>query len=288
VHTQEKSKKLKEIVGLVNNSQLSSIKEVVSGIINIINDPRSNVKDLKDIIEVDPPLTAKLLMRANSAYYGSAKKINDIEQAVIWIGLDALKELALSQKVCEIFDKDENIFGYSRVSLWKHSVAVALLGKMIYRREFRETGVNVYVAGLLHDLGIIAEDQLLHKDFKKVLRKSKDEKKNLSKAEDEVLGYNHAEVGKALAENWGFPQELIMAIGYHSHPEVDSEFLKIAQTLYISEYICQKTGYGDVPFREKYFFNKYLQELDIKPYSLRLIFKDFKDEISKMEEKGLF
>ena len=125
--TEEKQKKLKHIVALVNESDISSIKNVVSGIIRIMNDPRSTAKDLKEIIQIDPPLTAKILRVANSAYYATRRRISELQQAIIWIGFDALKELAFSQKVCEIFDKDESIEGYSRTLLWKHGVAVAFL-----------------------------------------------------------------------------------------------------------------------------------------------------------------
>ena len=83
----------------------------------------------------------------------------------------------MSQKVCEAFAGNTDIEGYSRNLLWKHSVAVALLGKMIYRREFGRKGDNIYVAGLLHDIGIIALDQFCQDDFRLILSRRKTEKK---------------------------------------------------------------------------------------------------------------
>ncbi len=79
----------------------------------MINDPESGAKGLKDIIEIDPPLRAGVLKAANSAYYCSMRKISEIQHAVIWIGYDVVKEIVLSQKVCEVFDQDETISGYS-------------------------------------------------------------------------------------------------------------------------------------------------------------------------------
>jgi len=163
--------RISKIIELVDKSEISSIQSVVSGIIDVINDPESSAKDLKDIIEIDPPLTARVLKVANSAYYCSLRKISEIQHAVIWIGFDVFKKIALSQKICEMFDRNEIIRGYSGNSLWKHSVAVAILGKMIYRREFGESGENVYTAGLLHD--IVVENQFLENDFKEVLNKAK-------------------------------------------------------------------------------------------------------------------
>jgi len=169
---EEKYEKLNKILELVDESDISSIKNVVSGLIKIINDPTSTARDLKEVIQIDPPLTAKVLRLANSAYYSPRNKISEINQAIIWVGYDAIKELAMSQKVCEIFNKDECIEGYSRNALWKHSLAVALFGKMIYRREFGERGENVYVAGLLHEIGLIAKDQFYQEEFRLALCKS--------------------------------------------------------------------------------------------------------------------
>ncbi|MCP4294865.1 MAG: HDOD domain-containing protein, partial [Proteobacteria bacterium] len=261
---EEKYEKVSKIIELVDKSKISSIQSVVSGIIDVINDPESSAKDLKDIIEIDPPLTARVIKVANSAYYCSPRKISEIQHAVIWIGFDVVKEIVLSQKVCEVFNKDETINGYSGSSLWKHSVAVALLGKMIYRREFGERGENAYVAGLLHDIGIIVENQFLENDFREVLNKVKQEKKNLSAAEYEVLGYTHTDIGKTLTDHWGFPQELVVAMGNHHNPDkAPQEFSKFASTLYVADYLCQERGigYSDAPFCDSGIFRSCLKRL---------------------------
>ena len=288
---EERYEKISKIIGLVDQSEISSIQNVVSGVIDVINDPHSSAKDLKDIIEIDPPLTAKVLKVANSAYYYSLNKISEIQHAVIWIGFDVVKEIALSQKVCEVFEQDETVSGYSGRSLWKHSIAVALLGKMICRREFGERGENAYAAGLLHDIGIIVENQFLENEFIAVLHKTEHEKINLSKAESEVLGYTHTDIGKMLTEHWSFPEELVVAIGNHHNPDkAPEEFSKFASTLYIADYLCQERGigYSDAPYFDPGVFRGCLKRLDIKEYALDLIVKDMEQEISKMEGQGLF
>ncbi len=287
---EQKHDKLQAVVDSVDRSEISSIKTVVSGIVNTINDPRSTVKDLQDIIEIDPPLTAKVLRIANSAYYSSPNLISEIRQALIWMGTDVLRELALSQKVCEIFQKDEVIHGYSRIMLWKHSIAVALLAKMIFRREFGLKGEDIYAAGLMHDIGIIVEDQFLQNDFKHILSKTKDEKKNLSKAEYEVLGYTHTDIAREITNRWDFPQELVVSIGYHHRPnKITQEFLRFGSTLYLADYLCQMRGigYADAPFHDKTAFEQCLTNLGLMPHALEIIVKDMEQEISKMEDQGL-
>ena len=122
---------LSELVEEVNKSDISSIKQVIIQLIQIMNDPKAGAKDLQGIIEKDPPLSARLLKISNSAYYGFRRKISKILEAIVSIGFDAVKELALSQKVCELFNNSEAFEGFSRVALWEHSLAVALCGKYI-------------------------------------------------------------------------------------------------------------------------------------------------------------
>jgi putative nucleotidyltransferase with HDIG domain len=288
--SEEKQKKLKKLVTMVNRSEIASIKSIVSGVVRIINDPKSSIWDLKEIVEIDPPLAAKVLKVANSVYYSPPKEIGEIKQALIWIGFDTLKEMALSQKVSGIFSKNGSMEGFSIQSLWKHCVAVALITKMIYRREFRERGANAYVAGLLHDIGIIVESQFLQNDFSQVLSKIKNEKKNLSEAEHEVLGLHHADIGMAIAENWNLPPEIVAAIGYHDSPlEAEQDSSRLASTLYVAEYCSQNSGigYSEAPFQNDEVFQQCLTELNIDPHALDLIAEDAKRELNEMEEQGL-
>lgn len=290
VKSNKENSKLTDLLERVNGSEFSSIRKVVGGIIKIIENPESTANDLKRIIQIDPPLTARILKIANSAYYAPSKSIDDIVQAIIYIGFNTIKELALSQKVCEIFRSEETIEGYSRVALWKQSIAVALMGKLVFRREFGLAGENVYIAGLLHNLGIIAEDQFLHEDFRLILSKSKKEGKNLEQAELEVLGSDHAEVGRMIAEDWNFPGELTMSIGCHHHPtRVAHEFSRVATVLYIADHCCRqhKIGYCDAPVPNMRLFNECLKKLYIKPQALELIITDVKQELEKMQDQGL-
>jgi putative nucleotidyltransferase with HDIG domain len=286
---EEKRNKLEAVLKLVDKSEISSIKRVVSDILRITNDPRSNAMDLKKVIEIDPPLTARVLKLANSACYAPPRPISEIRHAILWIGSDSLTELALTQKVCQVFQKDERIGEYSRIFLWKHSVAVALFGRLLYRREFGEKGDSTYTAGLLHDLGIIVEDQFFQKKFKHILKTAQKEKKNLGLIENEVLGFDHMDVGKAISEHWRFPQELAYAIErHHYHESADEKHFKISSSLYLADCICQENGigYGDSPVVDKTMFQQCLKNLDVKPHALDLIAKDVEQEIKRMENQG--
>ena len=282
--------RLEWIVKKVRESNISSIKNVISGLIRLIHDPESSAKDFKDIIQIDPPLTGKLLQLANSAYYAPQRKICEIQQAMIWVGFDALKELAIRQKVCEVFQGKSAIEGFSRNALWKHCVAVALMGKLIYRREFGEKGEKIYVAGLLHDIGIIALEQFCQKDFKRIVSKTLKDGKNQTEIEKEIIGFDHGEIGRAITEDWELPRKLSEIIGAHHDPEnISQEFLRIGLTLYVADYLCQQRnlGYRNVPFQDGKRFKRCLKKLNLTFYALDLIAADVETEILRMEEKGL-
>jgi putative nucleotidyltransferase with HDIG domain len=257
----------------------------------IINDPRSTAKDLQRIIQVDPPLTAKVLKLANSAFYAPRNKITAVQQAIIWVGYDAVRELALSQKVCQLFLKDEEIFGYSRIALWRHSLAVALLGKLIYRREFGQRGDTVYVAGLLHDMGLIAEDQFYPDEFRTVLEKTTQDTRTLNRIETEVFGFDHAEVGRFILNDWQIPREIETAVGLHHRPHKALDHTaRMAHTIYVADQFCQSRDMGytraaqDDPER----LQKSLDHLNIQHHALEFLFEDVHREITLMEEQGFF
>ena len=287
----EKKKEIDNLIEIVNNSEISSIKNTVMQLINIIDDPNSSAKDLKKIIEIDPPLTAKLIRRANSAYYGYSKNIKEIRDAIVCLGFDEVKELALSQKIYDMFDNQNNINGYSRISLWQHSVAVALFCKFIYRKEFRGKGDNIYAIGLLHDIGIIILDQFLHSEFIKTLNMMEHNKANIIDAEMEVFGFTHSDIGAAILEKWGFSDEMVVAVRNHHNVMGEEEnLMKVVYTIYIANHSCNsaKIGYCDTSYRNMSLFQKCLLRLDIKDIALKLIIEDVKEEINKMKNAGWF
>ncbi len=286
----EKSVALDDIVLLTDGSDISSIKRIVAGILSMINNPRSTAKELKELIEVDPPLTAKLLKTANSAYYSSGRRIGDIEEAVIWVGFDELKELALRQKVCEIFLRGESIGAYFREALWKHSVSTAILAKMIYRREFCEKGDSMYAAALIHDIGIIVEDQFLHDEFREILRRVERDRLNLIEAEEDMLGYNHAQIGEALCTHWDFPPDFVRSIGNHQGPFSEQcTYSRMELTLYVANHLCHvnRIGYNDTIKIDTQLYRKCLNTLGLDEIVIGIIMDDLYEEISLLEKQGM-
>ncbi len=181
---------------------------------------------------------------------------------------------------------------YSPIRLWKHSVAVAICGKMIYRREFGERGDNIYAAGLLHNIGIIIEDQYMHEEFQSVLDKKYSDQIAITHAEQSIFGFTHAQIGEALTKNWALPDELTAAVAYHHLPiEASSQHLRIAAAVYLADRLCQRheIGFCESPDAENdRFVKQIMKEYKITSEALDLIIDEVVEKIVIMEKEGWF
>jgi putative nucleotidyltransferase with HDIG domain len=287
---------VEQLVSEVELSDISSIRGVLNRIIDVVNDPQSSAFDLKDAIETDPPLAARVLKRANSAFYGIARRgagVQDIQTAVVCIGFEAIKELALSQSVCRLFRTEEEYCGYSRVLLWEHSVATAIAGRLICRREYRMPGGQVHAAGLLHDIGIIVEDQCAREGFRQALEGFRREPDlGLYAHERRVFGFTHADLGATLAERWDFPETLRLAIGQVGLPTVDveSESAMVSATVRVASWAVQRRriGYVESPGRRDADFFEALDRLKLTRRGMDLIMDEVSAEMEQMRNAGWF
>ncbi|HBA86216.1 MAG TPA: hypothetical protein DCZ95_19210 [Verrucomicrobia bacterium] len=282
---------LDELVERAGRSEISSVRTVLAKIIEAISNPNSSAMNLKDLIEVDPPLAGRVLKLANSASYGVNRPLVQILDAIITIGFEAVRELALSQKVCEIFTKGEKFYGYTRTALWMHSVGVALCGKMIYRKEFRRPGDDIYTAGLLHDIGIIVEDQFNHAAFIKILERMQSDKCSIDVLESELMGFTHMDVGRKLSEAWKLPDELSQIIGIEGRPEMaTTEQATMVMTLYVANHACnlKRIGFNETPNLNESLYLDCLSQLKLSELSLALIMNDVERSINQMTKEGWF
>ncbi|MBN1615398.1 MAG: HDOD domain-containing protein [Deltaproteobacteria bacterium] len=282
---------LTELLKKANKSEILSDKVMLGRIIHVIHNPDASVMELKKTIDMDPSLTANILKRANSAYYGISRKVSDIMDAIILIGLDGIRELALNQKVFEMFKrKTQRSTGYHRSSLWIHCVGIALCGKMLYRRELKKPGHDIYTAGLLHDIGIIVLEQFLNGDFPKIIETVTNGIANQKTAERNLLGFSHDEVGQKLLENWNFPEFICAAAGAAENPEEFPQRNAMADALYISHYACQKRGIGyvEIPFIDEEIYQRCLDRLYLNEQSVDVLMDDVALKIQRMNQDGWF
>lgn len=184
-------------------------------IITLIDDPRSSVSDLEKVISQDQTATAKLLKLANSAFYGFSRRVATTHQAIIVIGLNAVKSMVIGLSVFGCFRTRDEQLSELLNGLWAHSLAVATMSKEIALRTRLATPESAFVCGLLHDFG---KALLIHQEaqrYHKVLEIVASKQAQLHKVEELVYGFHHADLGGWITERWQLPVEIVSAARDH-------------------------------------------------------------------------
>lgn len=200
---------------------ISSPPPILSEVLTLIDQDNSSAKRLADVILKDPMLTARILKVANSSFYGCRQKVNTVNQAVMIIGLNAVKCLVLSISIYNQVSTQNSINddGYAR--LWRHFLETATAAREIANRIKYDLPEEAYIAGLLHDFGMLFLQRYFAAEMAQV-RNLIIKGEQIIAAEIKVLDINHQEVGLLIAKKWNLPEKLSQAIGNH-HPADESK-----------------------------------------------------------------
>ena len=211
----DKVRALAEVVARDIDS-LPHFPENVMVLLSMTKDPKSQVNTLAKKISVDPTLTADLLRLVNSAYFMLPRRVIDIVEAVKLIGLKGLQNLLLSYGTQKVLGQT---YRHMR-SLWDHSYQTALYAYLLARSLKRSYKLldDVYITGILHDLGLIVVTYLHPSLQKKIRNFCKEKNIPLKVLEDFSYGLNHADTGGLIAAKWNFPDQLVEGIKYHHEP----------------------------------------------------------------------
>lgn len=215
----------------------------VQAILKLANDHRSSAKDFVQIIEYDPVMTVKVLRIINSPYYGLPQKINSIPRAVVHLGINTIKNMALTIAAIGVFKPDSRS-GFDVPGFLLHSLTTALLAKLLAERlELSPYECSDYfVSGLLHDFGKLVFAQCLPESFKQALTESRAQSVSLFLSERKYLGIDHARLGKMLAEKWCFSEVVCEAIDHH-HKRSGTN--KMRDSIMIANQISKLMRFGD-------------------------------------------
>ena len=200
--------------------KMPSLPTTVTKVMELANDINSSARDLLKVIQVDPVLTAKVLKLINSAFFGITREVS-LNQAVVLLGINTIKNLALSSAVIGNFSKNTvKIAGFDLHSFWSHSLGTAIAARKICRDLLRDkqNAEEYFVAGLVHDIGKIVMAQAVPDQFEHKITLSREKDIHHTVAEVEVIGIDHAETGSLLGEKWKLNESLVESIKNHHNP----------------------------------------------------------------------
>ncbi|MGB9074894.1 MAG: response regulator [Terriglobales bacterium] len=205
---------IRRVVGTIG--ELPSLSTTYASLAQAVRDPDTSVKRVADIIELDLAMAAKVLQLVNSAFFGLAQRVSSLNSAVTYLGMEAIKNLALASETFRVFVPDSQIPQSLCESLQRHAHrTAAIAGALPVDPKTRDITV---VAALLHDIGKLVLACRMPATFCSVLTHASERGCQDFEAEEELLGISHAEIGAYLLGLWGIPTLAVEAIAHHHRP----------------------------------------------------------------------
>lgn len=220
----------------INN--LPTFSPATKKIIELSNDLNAPPNEIVKAIRMDPVLTGEVLQVVNSAYFGLIEKFTSLNRAVVHLGINTIKNLALSTAMIDVMSTKNRNMEIAVEPVWKHSLATAVCAKSIAKAagEPKDTWEEFFIAGLLHDIGKIIQLQCFYGWSKYVDQLSLDE-------EREKFSMSHNEMGAKILRDWNFSERLCEVIEQHHRPESEN---KLPHYVHLANFMTYKLGMNNI------------------------------------------
>ncbi len=195
---------------------LPSLSAIITQLQHLTGHPTTRIQQITELIRTDQSLTVKILRLANSAFYAPAEPILHIDEAVLFLGLNQVRNSILTARLIEAtVSIPQELLSWN--DFWLHEIGVAVVLQHLsgYMQQPRMTEEAYYVMGLFHHIGKLALALLSPSLFEKVLRETAAQKCDISPVEIEIVGLNHASIGAWYLQQQGLPPSLYEAIRLH-------------------------------------------------------------------------
>ncbi|MCP4572191.1 MAG: HDOD domain-containing protein [bacterium] len=197
--------------------ELATLPSTVIRLLDLLRDADTCATEVQVVLERDPAMTANILKLSNSAYYGVRRTISTVRDALVLLGNRAVTTLAFATGMSPVLRRDLSGYGMGRDEFWGHCLTTAAASSLAADlRGDTRWRCQAFTAGLVHDIGMLVIDSHLSAEREQLPAAGDDMEQ--CRLEIDHFGYDHAEVGGALAEAWGFPTTLTAAITHHHNP----------------------------------------------------------------------
>jgi HD-like signal output (HDOD) protein/ActR/RegA family two-component response regulator len=247
--------------------ELPSLPRTYHALTLALADPNTSTQKIARIVEFDVGISTKILQLVNSAFFGIARSITNVENAVNYLGISTLKSLVLSVEVFRVFAPKRPLAGFSLEDLQRHARLTAYIAaRLPVPKHLADIAM---VAGMLHDVGKLIMAWKLPERFRKLLAEVQEEQCPLYKVEEREYGFSHAEIGAYLLGLWGLPYAVVEAVALHHAPNrVPHQNFDAASAVYIANLLTRELDSSPPSLGESGLQNKeeYLVSLGVQKH----------------------
>ena len=228
-------------------ARMPGLSTTVIKVLETCNDPGASANDLKRVISLDPVLSGRVLKLINSAYYAPGNPISSLTRAIIMLGVNTVKNLALSFSIIGNLKGRATCLAFSTDDFWQHSLCVGVIAKSLAgalgvpaagQEEF-------FLAGLLHDLGKIPLFMVFPAEYYHVCETIDNGREALYQNEARYLGVDHGTVGNTIAGKWRLGSQLIQALSHHHDPgDASEEYREFVSVVALANLLTLKFNHG--------------------------------------------
>ena len=223
--------------------ELPVLPATTQKVLGLMSDPDVSIEKVKRLVSTDPALTAKILKVANSAFYGSYRNIQNLSQAILRLGLNAVRNIVVATSMKNVYKK----FGLAEKLIWEQMIGSALAASVIARHTRTVDPEDAFIGGLLHDIGKVVVNNEYPEKFAKVIEMVYNDQVSFETAERDIFEFTQREVGAFVVKKWGFPENLELLIKFFDDNEAlarDKQLSHLVAIITLSDRMCQQFGMG--------------------------------------------
>jgi len=224
--------------------KLASLQSINRKLAGLVNSEQSYTGQIAEIIRRDPSLTARLLRMVNSVYFGLSAKVNNIEEAVLYMGLRQIRELSMATPVIEDMEKiSSTALKLPWRELWQHSIGTAIMTREILANTNLLVDDDTdYIVGLLHNVGKVVLGTAWPREFAQLVETEYTDPDAVCVAERELIGWDHAMIGGYYLERHQLAPEIVEAVRFHASPAQAGEHQLYAAAVKVADLVVRETG----------------------------------------------
>lgn len=221
---------------------LPTLPFIAAKLLDTLSESTSSAVDVARIIASDQATSTRLLRLANSAHFSLDRRISTIREAIVLIGYEGVRRIALGLAVLDQFGKGSAASGLDFTRLWLHAIGVGCAARELAPRLGKD-GEEAFICGLLHDVGKVVMASTAPESYSRAVEGAA-EGRTILEAETEVFGFSHCEVAELVLSDWHFPDQVMHAASMHHSPAEDTPSMAAVVLVHAGDCLVRRCGLG--------------------------------------------